>query len=1336
MENPEKEPLDAWTKARDTLLEESDFTREEREWLKSTTPEMVVEDVEKLDGQHANKSWSRKAMTAIKPLLHGLDRFGSALDVFAQADPQGVLTLVWGSLRIVLAFAKQFNQYFEDLTSFLGQVSAPLGRLQEYEKLAPNSERLGKALYGAFARFLGFTLKTRRIFLDKANRTKILDRFGRVLKKDPWRKYTSEAKNDIDEIKRLCDEAREEADLAESQDAAKGRKRAEEFYKTSEDFYKRQNRAVEEAKAQKEKTMFKEIVGWLAPIDMETVLDKFNEDRFPRTCEWVLENEKFNRWVTTGSTEEAPPLLWIHARPGAGKTFLAAHCVELLQESDSVAYFFCDTKVQKRRTSIHVVRTWVNQILQENPLYLPEVEKIFSRSDIPTMAGMKKMLDALLAKMDLCWFVLDGLDECEPQARTELLQICKHLMEKAKILITSRKENDIDRWMTQLDEKKLGTIIIEPEDNCLDIRNYVENRVRDMEIDDEDLETLVIERLIGGANGMFLWVRLMIEDLSEAERDEDLEEALKSLPDGLDELYARVLDRINNFKKESKRETARQLLQWIACAMEPLSIPELEHALAITFDEESFNPRRRIRRTQDFVMETCGPLVEISKNDQHVRMAHASVKDFLLSKNTLAAQRNLKRQLATVLDYLVDETDAHTRVARCCLTYLCYPSSRYVDVNSDPKQSHANLQERLDTDVVLEYATINWWRHILRIPELSSGLDKTLGNFLTSEESAVYWLQMFHKLRGDSTGVYHSGRNPNTTVFSRLLQVRAKWHKVSSDRTWIDNFEENPTNWSFRFYCFISSGWLSYFLPIHIAAFFDFTIVIEKELAAGTPVDACIDQEDTALFCAARGNSVASVQILLRAGADINWIGKHRETAFHRAVSQYGLTSPGELAAIKHDCADVLLDAGINVSQRNFADDRFVHYMCRRAQETDADVRLLKNILDHGGKNDMDAKNRDGASALHISAYNNLPKMTRTLLDAGADPNGGAHENETVHRTPLQSACKTRDPRIARMLIEAGANPNIADPGDRRTPLHTACQFAPESVDLLLEAGANPNLKDSMGSLPIHHAAHENRSKIISRLLTHGSELDAKDSSGRTPLDVATEENAASAIKLLAERGATSRFSKPPRKPTVEPQDIADRFPKSERDTMHAYWLLRRRLPLPHAWLVRALDRAEYWVRATATNRTPRIVQEQDVGPSCVRSAPVAPGLRARPVQKVVFRTRSHDQGFSDWPHLHGTYENSWTGFHARFVRRGREKAEEGKEDHVLVNRHAEGAPRVHTVEWQRGGKGDMFVRGLGVGDIIELVPYAKYPGWVNYVYSASIEIYTACFVMGETRGQ
>ena len=102
----EQKAISAWAAARDRVLLDPDLTKEEKAWLHSTSADKVVEELKNLDSQNAQESKSRKMMKAIDPFLDGLQRFGPAMDVFSNADPNGVMSLVWGSLRMILVVSR------------------------------------------------------------------------------------------------------------------------------------------------------------------------------------------------------------------------------------------------------------------------------------------------------------------------------------------------------------------------------------------------------------------------------------------------------------------------------------------------------------------------------------------------------------------------------------------------------------------------------------------------------------------------------------------------------------------------------------------------------------------------------------------------------------------------------------------------------------------------------------------------------------------------------------------------------------------------------------------------------------------------------------------------------------------------------------------------------------------------------------------------------------------------------------------------------------------------------------------------------------------------------
>ena len=95
--------LTAWDKAKAEILNDPSLSPNEKRALELCTVEAVVQDIEDLDRKDAGHSIRRKVMDKINPLLGMLQKFGPALDVISQVDPQGVLPVVWGSLRLVLA---------------------------------------------------------------------------------------------------------------------------------------------------------------------------------------------------------------------------------------------------------------------------------------------------------------------------------------------------------------------------------------------------------------------------------------------------------------------------------------------------------------------------------------------------------------------------------------------------------------------------------------------------------------------------------------------------------------------------------------------------------------------------------------------------------------------------------------------------------------------------------------------------------------------------------------------------------------------------------------------------------------------------------------------------------------------------------------------------------------------------------------------------------------------------------------------------------------------------------------------------------------------------------
>jgi ankyrin repeat protein len=101
----------------------------------------------------------------------------------------------------------------------------------------------------------------------------------------------------------------------------------------------------------------------------------------------------------------------------------------------------------------------------------------------------------------------------------------------------------------------------------------------------------------------------------------------------------------------------------------------------------------------------------------------------------------------------------------------------------------------------------------------------------------------------------------------------------------------------------------------------------------------------------------------------------------------------------------------------------------------------------------LDARDKDGSTALHCAIWKGHQAVVKLLLDAGANVN--AHNNnDHWGTTPLHAAAHANQAAIAQMLIESGADVNARDK-EGRSPLdHTKFHKANSAAKVLQKNGA------------------------------------------------------------------------------------------------------------------------------------------------------------------------------------------------------------------------------------------------------------------------------------------
>jgi ankyrin repeat protein len=138
----------------------------------------------------------------------------------------------------------------------------------------------------------------------------------------------------------------------------------------------------------------------------------------------------------------------------------------------------------------------------------------------------------------------------------------------------------------------------------------------------------------------------------------------------------------------------------------------------------------------------------------------------------------------------------------------------------------------------------------------------------------------------------------------------------------------------------------------------------------------------------------------------------------------------------------------------------------------------VESLLASGA--DVNARDREGATALMFAALRGDEKLVRTLLAAGADPN----LKDGIGETAL--ILGARNAGIVGMLLEKDADPNLAD-AEGQTALLAAAEASPESVRLLVESGADVHHRDDFGVSALKIAETAGASEIAALLKAAGA---------------------------------------------------------------------------------------------------------------------------------------------------------------------------------------------------------------------------------------------------------
>jgi len=393
------------------------------------------------------------------------------------------------------------------------------------------------------------------------------------------------------------------------------------------------------------------------------------ENTFGNTFHWIFELQVgFKDWLS-GKTENK--VFWIQGKPGSGKStamkFAMKHHMtrKLLNEYHGspwiiAGFFFHDRGSLIQKSISGLLREVLFQIFEEKPCLIRTVAQTcpkylnITQDDNRTVVSItwttediKEALKLIASEgtVNLCLFI-DALDEHFGNHR-ELLMVLDILTRarnpnfRLRLCLASRPENVFQQAL----QSTPGFAIHER--TRRDIHQFATGKLADVAADAPEQCALLIQDIVNKALGVFIWVRLVIDELIEGwvEGDtiEELRGILSKIPSELGALYERALQRYprsNLQMRPQYKYEAYVMFQIALCSEYPYNIGLFLRAADFVTSGASSGPttkKLQIVQMKRRLHSRCAGLLEVVSDQQKVQFIHQSVKQFFLSGSGFTA---------------------------------------------------------------------------------------------------------------------------------------------------------------------------------------------------------------------------------------------------------------------------------------------------------------------------------------------------------------------------------------------------------------------------------------------------------------------------------------------------------------------------------------------------------------------------------------------------------------------------------------------------------------------------------------------------------------------------
>ncbi|KAL1840879.1 hypothetical protein VTJ49DRAFT_7671 [Mycothermus thermophilus] len=602
----------------------------------------------------------------LEAFVEAMEQFGKVVEVFLNSSE--ILCFVWGPLKFMLGIARTHVDSLNKLIDMYSWIGDAIPGLLQYKSTFERHEALRTILDDYYYDVLVFHRKA----LDVFARPK-----WKELLRSVWKTFDSSFGPILDSLKRrreMLESAKSTVTLHEIQTMQ------ENIALIRQDHEKR----VAQAELDQHRKRLEEIQQKLQSPDYKS--DQLSSTNVRWTSggsfgKWFFEHDDFKTWMSRESPGSR--VLFVHGKPGAGKTTLMSAVLEWLQNQKAelrdsncaMAYFYFNN--QPRKQSHHdFLLALLDQLITEDAALSTELLEEFVAID-PSQLSTDRLqgyAKTALSAYRTLYLLVDGADECPNTEAVRLIKWLLSLIQPAadgpgpsvRILVSGRRDGVLDDIL----KNKPDICLDASPSHSDDIRNFCSEMAEEIQ-NELGIPDALKKDIVSQPLGMFLYAKVVMQHLQQQPTLRSLKEELQDgYPSDVNKAYDRVFSWILH-QPSTKRDASLKLLNWVVCAKRILFWKEIQAMCCI-------NPEQGTVAFDDRLLFSCKKLL------------HSTARRYLSQQDKIDVERG------------------NTDLAILCLKHLV--SRPFTIIHDNQTLSHA----KRGYYAFLDYSVQCWYGHLLQ----------------------------------------------------------------------------------------------------------------------------------------------------------------------------------------------------------------------------------------------------------------------------------------------------------------------------------------------------------------------------------------------------------------------------------------------------------------------------------------------------------------------------------------------------------------------------------------------------------------------------------------------